>query len=68
MSKKNKVMDIGLNFSEALVIVFVVLKLTGYIDWSWWMILSPFWIPIAITLAVIVILNIALVIVKLLGG
>lgn len=24
--------------------VFVVLKLTGLIDWSWWWVLSPFWI------------------------
>ncbi|HEY0879890.1 MAG TPA: hypothetical protein VGD87_00105 [Archangium sp.] len=26
---------------ELLLVVFVVLKLVGYIDWSWWWVLSP---------------------------
>jgi hypothetical protein len=30
-----------------LLVVFVVLKLTNNIDWSWWWVLSPIWIPIA---------------------
>jgi hypothetical protein len=25
-------------------LIFIVLKLTGNIDWSWWWVLSPFWI------------------------
>jgi FtsH-binding integral membrane protein len=29
-----------------LGLIFVTLKLTGYITWSWWWVLSPFWIPI----------------------
>lgn len=32
----------------ALLITFVVLKLTHVIDWSWWWVLSPFWIPVAL--------------------
>jgi len=35
-----------------LGIVFIVLKLTHNIDWSWWWVLSPFWIPIAIILII----------------
>lgn len=31
-----------------LGIVFLVLQLTGYISWSWWLVLAPFWIPVAI--------------------
>jgi hypothetical protein len=31
----------GLGCSSVLTIVFVVLKLTGYIDWSWFWVLSP---------------------------
>jgi hypothetical protein len=38
----------GIEFSGLLTIVFVVLKLTGYIAWSWWWVLSPLWIPAAI--------------------
>ena len=31
-----------------LLVVFVVLKLTGNLEWSWWWVLSPLWIPIAL--------------------
>lgn len=30
-----------------LLIVFVVLKLTGYIAWVWWWVLAPIWMPLA---------------------
>lgn len=38
----------GIGFTGLLTIVFIVLKLIGYIDWSWWWVVSPIWIPIAI--------------------
>lgn len=31
-----------------LGLIFITLKLTGYITWSWLWVLSPFWIPLAI--------------------
>ena len=31
-----------------LGLIFVTLKLLGFIGWSWFWVLSPFWIPIAI--------------------
>ena len=31
-----------------LGLIFITLKLTGYISWSWLWVLSPFWIPLAI--------------------
>jgi hypothetical protein len=36
-------MNIG--FLGALALIFVVLKLTDQIHWSWWWVLSPIWIP-----------------------
>lgn len=30
-------------FLSALTLIFVTLKLTGYIDWSWWWVLAPMW-------------------------
>jgi hypothetical protein len=42
----------GIGFTGLLTIVFITLKLTGYIDWSWVWILSPMWIGLA-TLGVI---------------
>jgi len=32
-----------MGFLEVLTLVFIVLKLTGTIDWSWWWVLSPIW-------------------------
>lgn len=37
-----------------LGIVFIVLKLTGVIDWSWWWVTAPFWGPIALVIGIIV--------------
>lgn len=36
----------GIGFFGLLAIVFITLKLTGYIAWSWWWVLAPLWIPI----------------------
>lgn len=35
----------GLGAGTVLLIIFIVLKLTHTIDWSWWWVLSPLWIP-----------------------
>jgi hypothetical protein len=34
----------GITFLGVLFIVFLVLKLTHYIDWSWWWVLAPIWV------------------------
>lgn len=33
----------GVGFVGLLTILFIALKLTGYIAWSWWWVLSPIW-------------------------
>lgn len=38
----------GIGLAGVLGVVFIVLKLVGIIDWSWWWVLSPFWIALAI--------------------
>jgi len=38
----------GIGFTGLLTIVFIILKLTHYIDWSWWWVLSPLWIELLI--------------------
>ena len=37
------------SFSTLLLLLFIALKLTGHITWSWWWVLSPIWIPIVVT-------------------
>lgn len=46
----------GIGFCGLLTIVFITLKLTSVIDWSWWWVLSPLWIPAAVILAVFLLL------------
>ena len=48
----------GIGFFGLLTIVFITLKLTNFIDWSWWWVLSPLWIPFAIIVLVILLLAI----------
>lgn len=38
----------GINLSTLLFLVFLVLKLTNVITWSWWWVTSPLWLPLAI--------------------
>lgn len=42
----------GIGFFGLLTIVFIVLKLTNYINWSWWWVLAPLWGPFAAVLAI----------------
>ena len=39
---------IGTGPLDLLTIAFVILKLCKVIDWSWWWVFSPLWIPLAI--------------------
>lgn len=43
-------------FGAVLLLTFIILKLVGVIDWSWWWVMSPFWIPVVLLLAVSVLL------------
>lgn len=37
-----------ITFGGVLLIVFITLKLTGLVDWSWWWVMAPLWIPLSI--------------------
>ena len=43
----------GIGFGTILFLVFLVLKLTKVIDWSWWWVTAPLWIPLAIIITVL---------------
>ena len=44
----------GIGFVSLLTIVFITLKLTDYIEWSWWWVLSPIWITVLFWVSFIV--------------
>jgi len=52
----------GIGLPGVLFVVFLVLKLTGNIDWSWWWITSPIWIPLLAAVAILITLIIAFVV------
>ena len=45
----------GIGFSGLLTLIFIALKLTNVIDWSWWWVLSPIWISFALILGILLI-------------
>jgi len=48
----------GFPVLSILGIIFIVLKLIDKIDWSWWWVLAPFWIPFAIFVAIFMFIGI----------
>ena len=44
--------------STLLTVLFVGLKLTNYIDWSWWWVLAPLWIPMVLIILLILLIGV----------
>jgi hypothetical protein len=53
MSEKQVTRSGGIGFAGLLTIVFITLKLTGVIAWSWLWVLSPLWISFLLSLLII---------------
>ena len=56
MSENNSGAGGGIGFVGLLTILFIGLKLTGYINWSWWWVLSPIWIVSLLLFVLVLIL------------
>lgn len=54
----------GAGFFTLLGLLFIGLKLAGFVDWAWWVVLAPIWGQ----LAFIALLFVALVIAELVEG
>jgi hypothetical protein len=55
VSNKSNSSSGGIGFGGLLTVLFIGLKLTHVISWSWWWVLSPLWISLAVSLAFIAI-------------
>ena len=42
----------GLGFGTVLFLIFMTLKLTEHIDWSWWWVAAPLWLPVVVLLGI----------------
>ena len=59
---KTEVRNTGIGFSGLLAVAFIVLKLMNVIDWSWWWVLAPLWIPVAIYLFILFVIFVVAVV------
>lgn len=53
---KQKGSNGGMGLLSVLCLIFIVLKLTGLISWSWWWVLSPLWIYLALVIMVVILI------------
>lgn len=67
MSNKTTEASGGIGFTGMLTILFIGLKLAGYISWSWWWVLSPIWISFSLFFSIIAV-GLFVAIVVLLAG
>ena len=59
---ESKSVSVNFPFLGILTLIFITLKLTGHIAWSWLWVLSPLWIPFAVVIGIaLIVLIIALV-------
>lgn len=56
----------GISFLGLLTIVFITLKLTNVITWSWWWVLAPLWGPLAIVALIFIIVFIVVILKQIL--
>ena len=62
MDDKQKGGAAGVTIPTVVQIVFLILKLTKLIDWSWFWVLSPMWIGAALWIVVFVIIILIVII------
>lgn len=55
MNNNNSAKSGGIGFVGLLTIVFIALKLTGFIVWPWVWVLSPIWITAIFSVFIIII-------------
>lgn len=55
MDNHNTNVRAGIGFFDMLLLVNIVLKLTGVINWSWWVVLWPLWFGIIVAIIFIII-------------
>lgn len=64
--EKTKVVYKGLGLPHILTIIFVIAKIVGYINWSWWLVLLPSLISVGLWLAIWLIGMITVIIIAIL--
>jgi heme/copper-type cytochrome/quinol oxidase subunit 2 len=62
MSKKKAEAGCGGGLFVTLFLIFMILKLCGVIEWSWWWVSAPLWIPLVIVFCCLAVVAVVVVI------
>jgi hypothetical protein len=54
----------GIGFFGLLGVLFIALKLTGYINWSWWYVTMPLWGGAVFIISVLLLIALIATIIK----
>ncbi len=68
MAEKEGYSRQNVGFLGILTLIFITLKLTGHIDWSWWWVLAPIWIPVALILGFLAMAAVIIVVDNYMNG
>lgn len=58
----------GVGICGWMFLIFLTLKLTGYIGWSWWWVTAPLWGPFVLSIAIIGVIGAIAVAADLIGN
>jgi len=58
----------GLSLPSVVFCIFLILKLTGYIGWSWWWVTAPLWGPAVVVIAIVIVVILIMAICSLFSG
>ena len=61
---RRPIISINIGFFSILALIFITLKLTGKINWSWWLVLAPLWIGFALGVLISVIAILTMVVIQ----
>ena len=64
-NKNSSAAGSSISLSGLTFIAFLVLKLCGIIDWSWWWVTAPLWGPLALFLAGLIVYIIIILVIEL---
>ena len=49
----NNASSSGVTFAQLLALLLIGLRLVGCIDWPWWLVLAPLWVPLAVAIVAV---------------
>ena len=58
MDKQKEIAKTVMSIYGIITLFFIYLKITGLVNWSWWLVFLPLYLPILVSLQILIILYI----------